>query len=63
MNLCLDAGSSEDADQLDRVPEREVREDVHGRALGHVGLGPEQRGRGKYLAFSTKIFSNNTKNI
>ena len=46
MNLCLDAGSSKDADQLDRVPEREVREDVHGRALGHAGLGPEQRGRG-----------------
>ena len=63
MNLCLDAGSSKDADQFDRFPEREVREDVHGRALGHAGLGPEQRGRGKYLALAQKYLATHQKNI
>ena len=61
MILNLDAGPSEDADQFDRVPEREVREDVHGRALGHVGLGPEQRGRGKYLALVQKYLATHKK--
>ena len=35
-------GSSKDADQPDRVPQREERAHLHGRTLGHARLGAKE---------------------